>query len=242
MSHFDAYGRIAQKEIDPIFQNGRYPAQRDAQNNIPPDVERKLKINSSDNLLDVGCGMGLNLIPLSNKVKSCTGCDHPDVIARLKKAEPNLKAQLIGADFLMHDFKGQYSKILIYSVLPALPNKDVMFAFIDKAIQLLSPDGILLFGDLANTDKKKRFVESRRGQEFQKEWLKKASTQDQTDGFAEFEKESECVAINDTVMMEVLMHVRKTGRNAYVCAQPENLPFGNTREDIVVYGPEYKSK
>jgi cyclopropane fatty-acyl-phospholipid synthase-like methyltransferase len=52
---------------------GRCSIQKEAEKRIVFDVVEKLNIQSSDNLLDIGCGMGNILIPLSFISKSVVG-------------------------------------------------------------------------------------------------------------------------------------------------------------------------
>ena len=66
----------------------------------------------------------------------------------------------------------KHSKILINSVLGAVSDESSVFDFIEKAANLLSPGGRLLVSDIANSDKKSRFVETKFGKEFLAHWLK----------------------------------------------------------------------
>ncbi|MGH1403784.1 MAG: class I SAM-dependent methyltransferase [Alphaproteobacteria bacterium] len=245
MSHYDTYGRMAQStEVSSVTQNGRYKAQQDAELHVPDDVIRKLQPTSQDHFLDVGCGLGLNLRPVSQMVETATGCDHPNVIAKLKQASPDIQADLVGGNFLELDFAQKYTKILAYSVVPALPDMDTVYAFIDKTLSILDPAGRVLLGDLANVDKKKRFLDSTRGQVFQKKWEELSSGQQQDDDISVFQTEQDraAVVMNDAVIFDLVGHIRKQGFHAYIVDQPQNLPFGNTREDIVIIGPEYEDQ
>jgi len=42
--------------------------------------------------------------------------------------------------------------------------------------------------------------------------------------------------------MKILLHARKKGFHSYLLEQPSNLPFGNSREDILIVGPEYEER
>ena len=80
MSQYDVYGRMAIDCINEILQNGRYTSQQEVEQFIPIDVINKLEINEDDSFLDIGCGLGLNLIPISKLVDIAFACDHPNVI------------------------------------------------------------------------------------------------------------------------------------------------------------------
>ncbi len=242
MSHFDTYGRMAKADVDDIIQNGRYYAQADAEKFVPEDVFKKLRLNENDVFLDVGCGLGLNLYPALTVVKEAHACDHTNVIDQLVARGGQKDIVFHRGNFLDIDFAGKYSKILSYSVLPALPNKEVVLKFIEKITMLLDPSGIALLGDLANVDKKARFMNSKRGQAFQKEWQALVEQYPDQIDIAQFQEEGDAnaVRINDDFIIEMLKFVRHLGFHAYVVDQPQHLPFGNTREDIVIVGPEYE--
>ena len=167
---YNTYGKMACANVDAVLQNGRYFVQKDAEKYVSTDVIHKLKPNKQDSFLDIGCGLGLNLTAISARVMQAVGCDHPNVITRLKQQSPDLNAELIGGDFFEIEFGQTYSKILAYSVLPALSDLNKVITFIDKTLCLLDPAGRALLGDLANIDKKKRFLQSERGAAFQKKW------------------------------------------------------------------------
>ena len=239
MSHFEVYGDLAAKDVEDTCQNGRYSIQKDAEANIPEDVIAKLKIQSSDSFLDIGCGLGLNLGPVAKIAQKVVGCDHQKVV---EKAESRIKGSnitLVGGNFLELGFDGQFDKILAYSVLPALPDGTVLYHFIDKALSLLKPSGRMLLGDLSNADKKQRFVNSERGKKFLEDWNKNYIAQSSDQNLSSFSDAGPAVEINDEFVLTLLGYIRKQGFHAYLMDQPQNLPFGNSREDILVVGSEY---
>ncbi len=243
MTHFDVYGRMADAGVLEVHQNGRHLAQQEGEKFVPADVMQKLCINKDDVFLDIGCGMGLNLFPIANIVKQAVCCDHQNVITKLKnekKLPANVKT--ISGNFTELDFGTQkFTKILAYSVVPALPTTEIVYAFVDKALNILSPNGRVLLGDIANTDKKKRFINSKRGKEFQKEWEKLCASLSANDEVAAFRTEKDtAVVMDDEYVLNLIKHIRSSGFHAYIVDQPQNLPFGNTREDILIVGPEYK--
>lgn len=244
MSHYDKYGTMATDEtVSDIIQNGRYEAQKTAELLIPADVVSKLKFNGNDEFLDIGCGLGLNLDVGSNIVQRAVGCDHPYVIEKLKRKFTNINADLVGGNFLELTFEKRFTKILAYSVLPALPDIQTVNKFIDKVISLLSPSGMALLGDLANIDKKNRFLASSRGKLFQLEWNKSMidSQIDKESSDYQTKRETKSVIMDDDIILGLAARIRKKDFNAYILDQPQNLPFGNTREDILIVGPEFDS-
>jgi 2-polyprenyl-3-methyl-5-hydroxy-6-metoxy-1,4-benzoquinol methylase len=113
-SFFEAYGALARKGTDPLLQAGRLPFQGHAERLILDDVAAKLAINPGSRVLEIGCGPGNLIIPLSFRAESVTGLDHPDVIeiARRRFSAPNL--EWIGGEFPGAKMAVTYDAILIY--------------------------------------------------------------------------------------------------------------------------------
>jgi len=241
MSQYDVYGRMAAAGVTEIIQNGRYISQKEAEQYVPDDIIKKLKINRDDTFFDIGCGLGLNLIPISKRVRLAFACDHPDVIKILCKKELPAKISFYKGDFLNINTNRIFTKILAYSVLTSLENEKTLFSFIDKTLTLLSPHGRMLLGDFANIDKKSRFLSSKRGKLFIKKWKRLNSKQENEEDVSIYHTENDSsLVFNDALILKILEHIRHNNFHAYVLDQPQNLPFGNTREDILVVGPEYK--
>ena len=235
-THIDYYAAMA-RDIKELTQvSGRYKIQKSAEKYIVLDVIQKLKIRSDNSLLEVGCGPGNLLIPLSFFVESCVGIDHQAVIKRFKGRFNSPNIELIGSDFFSYSGKQKFDKILIYSVLPTIKNEDRLFAFIEKALSMLKSSGRMLLGDLNNKDKKDRFLKSKRGKKFQDQWNK--LRQNEPDEPVDKPIESG-IYFSDELQLKIINWLRKKGWDTYLYEQPEHLPFGNTREDIVVKGPEF---
>ena len=243
MSQYDIYGRMAAAGVTEILQNGRYTSQKEAEQHVPNDVAKKLKINRDDTFLDIGCGLGLNLIPISKIVCLAFACDHPNVIKMLCKKDLPANISFYEGDFLSSTTNRTFTKILAYSVLHTLANEKILFSFIDKTLSLLSPQGRMLLGDIANVNKKKRFLSSERGKLFQKKWERLNSKQNKEEDVTIYHKGNySFLTFGDTLILKILEHIRHNNFHAYVLDQPQNLPFGNSREDILVVGPEYEDK
>jgi len=232
---YQNYARLARSDCSDTVAAGRYSNQVAAEKKIPADVLEKLKLGFDDDFLEIGCGPGSLLIPLSFFVSTATAVDHPDVLERLEKryVDPNLT--LIGHNFLDLTLDKSFSKILIYSVLQMLSNKDEFFKFLEKAVGLLAPGGMLLLGDLPNVDLKKRFLESSEGQKFLKEWKKEVDAIPTED--TQLDSDMETVTINDEFIGEILSFYISKGYEAVLLSQPPELPCGHTREDILIKAP-----
>jgi 2-polyprenyl-3-methyl-5-hydroxy-6-metoxy-1,4-benzoquinol methylase len=235
-SHLDYYAELAATVSDPTRAAGRYAVQRDAERLILRDVLTKLRPRPTDEVIDVGCGVGSLLIPLSFFVHRIVGIDHPDVIARVRTRASPETVELIGGDFLDVDIAGPFDRILIYGVVPALPDESTVLRFVDKALELLRPDGRMLIGDINNRDKKRRFQRSRHGQAFEEAWKKQMAGEPGTEVVLASQPS---VDVTDELVARLFLHIRMKGWHAYVLEQPVDLPFGRTREDILVVGPEH---
>ncbi|MGB0383336.1 MAG: class I SAM-dependent methyltransferase [Ardenticatenaceae bacterium] len=229
---FDNYGQMAQQGVSWTESSGRYSIQEANEKNIILDVVQKLKLSSKDELLEIGCGPGNLLIPLSFLVKSATGIDHPEILSRLSSRFDDNSIQKIPGNFLDINLSRTFDKILIYSVLHILSDEQEVMSFIQKAINLLNPGGILLLGDIANIDAKKRFLSTQYGKEFEQQW-----NEMMTGHFAAWhhlERDPKTVTFNDKLLMKILSDFRQQGLHTYVAPQPNNLPFGFTREDVII--------
>ena len=223
---FEAYGALAKSALSPTQQAGRYSNQTKAEGLIAPDVADKLQLGKSDVLVDIGCGPGKITLQLAPLVLHVKAIDHPEIVKRLHA--PNLAT--IGGNFLDLEMTGTATKVLIYSVMHYLSSADEALAFIAKAAALLEPQGRLLVGDLPNVDRKRRFMASEAGKAFDAEWRKNP-------GEAPRIEDSESYAITDMLLLDWLKDFRARGFDAWVLPQNPELPFGHTREDLLIVRP-----
>lgn len=233
---FDQYGAWARDGVAPTLAAGRYSLQAAGERLMPRDVAAKLALGPDDRLLDIGCGAGANLIPLSFLVERATGVDHPDVIARLGDLVRLSNVDLVGGDFVAIDIATRFNKILLYSVLHCLPSRDRAMDLLDKAVGLLSPGGRMLIGDLPNVDLKRRFLASPAGKAFDEAW--RAATAAAQAGGAALAAPPAAPAtvlgVDDAFVLGILARYRTGSTHAWVLPQPPDLPFGHTREDILI--------
>ena len=79
------YSDIINDKNSISLETGRYKFQKKEEKKIINEITKILELNKSDKIIDIGCGTGDVVIPLSRKVKSITAVDYPKIIDLLKK-------------------------------------------------------------------------------------------------------------------------------------------------------------
>ena len=233
---FENYGRRATSGVDETELSGRYKSQSFAEKNIVPEVLQKLEIQPEDRLLEIGCGPGQLAIPLSFMVDTLTGIDHLEVCKVFEHRFKSPNIRLIPGNFLEVDLSGEkYNKILCYSVITTLAKSELL-NFIDKALDHLEPGGKMLIGDIANVDKKTRFQNTPYGQEFEKAWQEKKLSSVSL-SVASLDLDLDKCDLTDEGLVRTMLYIRKKGFHCYVIPQRADLPWGHTREDLLVVSP-----
>ena len=121
---------------------------------------------------------------------------------------------------------------MAYSVLHVLPSREAVHEFVRAAADRLAPGGRLLLGDIPNTDLKDRFRASAAGREFEAGWRKQMETLS-GDEVIRAPQFADPVSFDDRMSMDLMLNLRDAGLDAYLLRQDPDLPFGNTREDII---------
>ena len=237
---FENYGKKAEFCDSETIVAGRYRIQEIAERNILFDVINKMNINGNDKLLDIGCGSGNLLIPLSFICSKVTGIGHGACINRLKgRIKNSTNIETIPKNFLDVFLNVKFDKILCYSVLHYLSDDEEVLLFISKALKLLKPGGIALFGDIPNVSLKQRFINSTSGSEFSKKWkklIRKEYIRKCRDDLNTVE-DNKLVLFDDNLVLKILTGTREKGFDSFVLDQHPDLPFGYTREDILIKYP-----
>jgi 2-polyprenyl-3-methyl-5-hydroxy-6-metoxy-1,4-benzoquinol methylase len=224
---FENFGNLAENDLSWTEMAGRYRFQESMEPRVAEDVAKKLRLNEQDTLLEIGCGTGNLLIPLSRLVETAAGIDHPKLLEKLEQRCSSVR--LIAGNFLDIALPGQFHKVLIYSVLHYLSNEDELTQFVLKAARLLPRDGLLLAGDIPSLDRKKAFEADPSNHEFMKSWREQTA-----DCRVTFQPDSNNVRIDEAVLARLCSRLASEGFNATRLAQPEGLPMCKTREDILV--------
>lgn len=232
---YENYGRGA-GHADVTVVAGRYAYQTEAERLVAVDVASKLELSPMDDLLEIGCGSGNILIPLSFQCQSATGIDHPGLLERLGERFPGPPTiTAVPGNFLDLSPAGYYTKILMYAMLHYLSSTEEVLAFVHKATRLLRPGGRMLLGDLPNADRKRRFLATQAGREFDAEWKERRARAGPPEADLLWEGDPELVgSFDDESVMRIVLDLRRAGFETYILQQPVELPFGHTREDLLV--------
>ena len=234
---FEYYGDLTRQALSMTEQAGRYPSQQESERRILLDVWKKLALEPDDTVLDVGCGAGQLALPMSFLVNKIVGVDHQAVLQLLQERGHFPSLVLCPGNFLDLDFGDQkFNKILVYSVVQLLTDEAELNQFLRKATSLLSPSGRLLVGDIANVDRKRRFQDSEAGRGFEIEWSRANGSSSSVDAsqLTNQEVDEDRIVFTDEVVLRTVQNIRDWGLDAFVLPQPHDLPWGNTREDILV--------
>lgn len=239
MDFFEAYGVAARKLNSPILISGRSLFNACNVECIVADIVRKLEINSQSSVLEIGCGVGLLLTPLSCQVARAVGVDHEQCIERYKEFGVPNNVELIPGRWPLVELAETFDSVVVYSVLHYLKDPKDAFQFIDKALLSLKNNGKLLLADIPNGDMFKRFksseIEEKMTQEYRalKVLLENDETQAQSSIFSSAMESASY--LDDAFVLGLLKDLRARGYDAYILPQPKELPFSYSREDILIW-------
>lgn len=237
MSNMDKFQEDAEQIESTLNISGRFSFQENAMKLVANDIAKKLQIKPTDSLLDIGCNCGDITIPLSFVCRQVTGVDGIKTIERLnKRVEYISNITTLSGNFMDLNIEDQYDCILIYSVLMYIEPYNEKLRFVLKAAKCLKPGGRLLVGDIVNSSRKERFQKSSCGKKVDYEYRKNMErlTQEDKAAHKEADKMNDLCILNDSSLMQLLTEIRNAGYESYLLPQRCDLPFGYTRDDILV--------
>ena len=126
------YSDIINDKNSISLETGRYKFQK-KRKKIINEITKILELNKSDKIIDIGCGTGDVVIPLSRKVKSITAVDYPKIIDLLKKRSDKQRVKnmkFISSDMLKLKTKKKFNKVLAYSLIHYMKDKNQLKKFI----------------------------------------------------------------------------------------------------------------
>ena len=135
------------------------------------DIESKLKglREKSKTILDIGCGcsgLSLKILEVCEKNSSkLLLVDSGEMLSLLpdKPFIEKFPGRFPDCCQLLEKYKGNIDAIIVYSVIQSVFIESTIFAFLDKACELLKDGGEMLIGDIPNVSKRKRFFSSKSG-------------------------------------------------------------------------------
>lgn len=236
-----SFGLVAGQTEDRTIRAGRYAVQRLAERRILADLLPKLQVEPQHRVLDIGCGSGLLTVPLAQMVEQVVALDHPDVVAALGQMINLPNVTLIGGGFPDAPVPGPFDRIVAYSVMQCNPDYPTALAFVRAAAALLAQDGRLVIADIPNSDRRTRFRASARGEAFEAEWAAmraaNPAADEETSAFASLATATALGQLSDAQILEMAGLLRSDGFDVWIMPQSPDLPFGNTREDMIVVRP-----
>jgi len=135
-NYYVAFGRRRQPD-DEFFSTGAPTVQQ-----LLPELRR---FAGRDAALEIGCGPGRLMRPLSRHFKEIHGVDVSDEMIRLARERlsrtPNAFPQVgSGSDLSLYP-TGKFDFVYSYAVFQHVPSRDVVFNYLREAFRVLKPGG-----------------------------------------------------------------------------------------------------
>lgn len=160
-----------------------------------------------------------------------TWIDSPEMLGQLPSAPNVTKLPGQYPDAAPASLEGACDVVVAYSVFHHVFAEQGGWAFLDAVLTHLAHGGAALIGDVPNVSKRRRFLASAAGHAFHR-----AATGDEHPPEVRFNV-LDRDAIDDAVLLGMVMRSRAAGFDAYVVPQPDGLPLANRREDLLILAP-----
>ncbi len=112
------------------------------------EIAERLDLKKEDSLLEVGCGSGLLLERLKNKVSFCAGVDISEEMLKHIKDE-NIELRVAEASKLPFEDE-KFSKVFCHSVFHYFPDIEYAKQSINEMLRVCKQDGTILISDVLN--------------------------------------------------------------------------------------------
>jgi len=138
------------------------PISKDLFNCIISDINYNLKLNNSDNLMDLCCGNGVITYEISKKVKTITGIDSSELyIENAKKYKKSKSTEYILMDIIDIDtidtiYSQKFTKVLFYGSVAYFDKKELTI-ILGKLYNLTTDDVIIVIGSVLDFSKRYNF-------------------------------------------------------------------------------------
>ena len=191
---------------------------------ILADIVHKLQLTHKKRqiICDIGCGCGDLMLATSSWAKihhnTLLLVDSKEMLSQVPNAPYIRKfaGKFPDIPALYKHYRQSCQAVLCYSVIQYVYGQGDIFRFIQKALDLIKVNGLLLLGDIPNEDKRNRFLKTPEGRTFV------GAKRDRTG------------KMSDAVILKILMRFRRLGYETYLVPHPSGLPMANRREDIII--------
>jgi hypothetical protein len=237
---YESFRRMA---LDPTLSSHEKIGYPDAfrhghEDAVLEDIETKLPAlqRPGSTVLDIGSGcdeLARRLIErCARRRQTLVLVDSPEMLGQLpdaahvRKVAGRFPEEVLPS--LRQELPGGADAILCYGVLQVVFLEGNVHAFVDEAAALLASGGRLLFGEVPNHSRLRRFLASEAGRAYHRAYMRT----DEAPELALFELPAS--RIDDAVLLGLLMRLRASGLEAWLLPQAEALPLANRREDLLV--------
>jgi len=160
------YDLIVAKSPANILSTGRYISSGFGYTKrLAKDIEEKLELNEKDNVLDIGCNVGIYHRYLQSKVKYLLGVDAGENIIRTAKRNNRFE----NVDYIMFDaisewpdLNCKFSKILLYSIIHFIESTEQLNDLLRKLRLNMPSVGKVLLGEVRTEEKYGTFLRAQK--------------------------------------------------------------------------------
>lgn len=124
-------------------------------------VATELKLTSQDKFLEVGCGAGMYLLPLSDIVDRAVGCDLAEtMLKRARQFDTDLMVQVAEAGYLPYP-SAEFDAVLVYSVFHYFPSFEYTSQVLEELFRVCKVNGRIWIGDIPDISMKEQALSHR---------------------------------------------------------------------------------
>ena len=234
--YFNTYAKFAKKitKKNSHILSARYKFLTFKYKHIYKDICKKLSLNKSDDIFDIGTGDGKIINYLSKKCKSATTIDSEEVINRT-----NRNKKIIYLKGNIHKegkkIKKRFDKILVYSVVQYFRNAKEVITFINLCLKLLKNEGMILIGDIPNKDMDLRYQNTKNYKKLSRIFDKKRKlyiTKLEKDFFSN--NKVKTIQFSDKILFSLMKKFNTSKYESYILPQNDNLPYSVKRVDFLI--------
>jgi 2-polyprenyl-3-methyl-5-hydroxy-6-metoxy-1,4-benzoquinol methylase len=131
---------------------------------LAKEITEKLELNRSDNLIDIGCNVGIYHKYLRNKVNAILGIDAgQEIITKAKGKNQYANVEYLCMDVLSEDLgkiNRKYNKVLVYSVVHFFSSIDEVRSLLRNIMRIVDDEFVILLGEVRDKSLYQGFKDS----------------------------------------------------------------------------------